>query len=112
MPHSPTAAGPLALADSMAPATDRAELVLLSVHGSWSPAERQPAECPDRELVRACGCAFVADRVETPSESPPPQNCGCSPLAQPSELPPREHRVPASLLGASDRPEIAGGGSQ
>src|SRR5260370_20475205 len=108
MPHSPIAAEPLVLADSMAPATDRPELVLLAVHGSLSPAERQPAECPDRELVRVDGCAFAIDRAEAPSKPLRRQNCGCSPLAQPSALPPKGLGMLGSPVEASDKPELAG----
>ena len=31
---------------------------------SCSPAEMPLAVCPGRELVRACGCAFAADKAE------------------------------------------------
>src|SRR5579859_4591440 len=112
MPRSPTAAGPLVLADSRAPATDRPELALLFVHLPSSPAERQPAARSDKEWVRACGCAFAVDRAETPSERLRRQNCGCSPPARPDELPPRGRRGPVLLPDASGGPEPVRAGLQ
>src|SRR5437660_158109 len=111
MLHSPTGAEPLVLAHSMAVVIDRAWKALLALHLPSSPAEMQPAACPDRELGHADGCAFGADKAETPLEPPRQQNCECILLAQLAEPPRRGQRVPVFLPGASGKPELARAGS-
>src|SRR5260370_26375500 len=84
----------------------------VEVHASCSPAERQPAGCPDRELDRLCVALRVAETAELPSEFLHPRSYGCSPPARSVQLPPRGQVEPASPGRTSGRPELVRAESQ
>src|SRR5689334_4860223 len=77
---------------------------LMSILVSCSPGKRRQATCRDREWAQCDVAAPVVCSADRPWKPLPPQRSGCSPLARPSEPPPRGLQVLEAPHGASGEP--------